>query len=309
MRTIYGVMLACGWGIWLGVAYGAEDCAAQSAAVPATKQASVLQACLEKSSATTQEQMRLSKQSTCEQNARNKGVQHEAFTKFVAECMKRNDVAAAKTRLEDQKKNQPSPLKEIFAALGRPGSSETAQAPLDAAAQQCLERAQKQKMVGNEAKQFRARCEKEIALKQAKEARLLALRQEREQRELDMKIEKEQKALAMLRVQEEKAAAAARLKEEKAAAAEKQKEDKVRLQTPAPESSGQMENNAEGEKQADLLRYKIAGDELNSGKVENAVWYKAFSESNGDDKATQAAYIRLRVEQLRANGQSRPSEW
>lgn len=294
MRALYRWAVLCGWGIWLGAAYASEDCATQSAHVPVAQQARVLQSCLEKSNASQAERVRQSKSAICEQNARNKGLPLDAQTKYVAECLKRDDVAVAKAKLETQQKMQPSPFKTFVAGLGQFGSTEPP--PLDAVGQECLERAQKQKISAHDAKQFRARCEKEIALKQAKEARLSALRREREQRELDLKIEKEQKALAALREREEKTAT-------------KQKTDKAAVLPRVSDPVDRGAVSAEQEKQADWARYKIAGDELSSGKVESAVWYKAFSESNGDEKATQAAYIRLRVEQLKALGQTQPSEW
>jgi len=49
----------------------------------------------------------------------------------------------------------------------------------------------------------------------------------------------------------------------------------------------------------DLARYKQAAEEIENGSRDEALWYKAFAEGSGDDKATKAAYIRLRVEQLR----------
>lgn len=49
----------------------------------------------------------------------------------------------------------------------------------------------------------------------------------------------------------------------------------------------------------DLARYKQAADEIEAGSRDDALWYKAFTEGGGDENATKAAYIRLRVEQLR----------
>jgi len=49
----------------------------------------------------------------------------------------------------------------------------------------------------------------------------------------------------------------------------------------------------------DLARYKQAAEEIDTGNRDDALWYKAFAEGGGDDKATKATYIRLRVEQLR----------
>lgn len=51
----------------------------------------------------------------------------------------------------------------------------------------------------------------------------------------------------------------------------------------------------------DLALYKLAADELNSnsGARNEALWYKAFADASGDEQATKATYIRLRVEQLR----------
>lgn len=49
----------------------------------------------------------------------------------------------------------------------------------------------------------------------------------------------------------------------------------------------------------DLARYKQAADEIENDKRNDALWYKAFAEENGVENATKAAYIRLRVEQLR----------
>ena len=49
----------------------------------------------------------------------------------------------------------------------------------------------------------------------------------------------------------------------------------------------------------DLARYKQAADEVVSGARDEALWYKAFAEASGDEQTSKAAYIRLRVEQLR----------
>lgn len=51
----------------------------------------------------------------------------------------------------------------------------------------------------------------------------------------------------------------------------------------------------------DLALYKLAADELNSnsGARNEALWYKAFADASGDEQATMAGYIRLRVDQLR----------
>jgi len=51
----------------------------------------------------------------------------------------------------------------------------------------------------------------------------------------------------------------------------------------------------------DLELYKLAADELssNSDARNEALWYKAFADASGDEQGTKAAYIRLRVEQLR----------
>lgn len=49
----------------------------------------------------------------------------------------------------------------------------------------------------------------------------------------------------------------------------------------------------------DLARYKQAAGEVETGNRDDALWYKAFADGGGDENATKAAYIRLRVEQLR----------
>lgn len=49
----------------------------------------------------------------------------------------------------------------------------------------------------------------------------------------------------------------------------------------------------------DLARYKQAAEEIETGNRDDALWYKAFAEGGGDENATKATYIRLRVEQLR----------
>jgi curved DNA-binding protein CbpA len=49
----------------------------------------------------------------------------------------------------------------------------------------------------------------------------------------------------------------------------------------------------------DLARYKQAAEEIEVGKKDDALWYKAFAEASGNEQATKAAYIRLRVDQLR----------
>jgi TPR repeat protein/uncharacterized RDD family membrane protein YckC len=49
----------------------------------------------------------------------------------------------------------------------------------------------------------------------------------------------------------------------------------------------------------DLARYKSAAAELDSPSRDEGLWIKAFAEAGGDEKATRAQYIKLRVEQLR----------
>lgn len=49
----------------------------------------------------------------------------------------------------------------------------------------------------------------------------------------------------------------------------------------------------------DLARYKQAAEEIETGNRDDALWYKAFAEGGGDENATKATYIRLRVDQLR----------
>lgn len=51
----------------------------------------------------------------------------------------------------------------------------------------------------------------------------------------------------------------------------------------------------------DLALYKLAADELNSNSDarNEALWYRAIADASGDEQGTKAAYIRLRVEQLR----------
>ncbi len=51
----------------------------------------------------------------------------------------------------------------------------------------------------------------------------------------------------------------------------------------------------------DLARYKTAAAELDSAARDEGVWIKAFAESGGDENASKAMYIKLRVEQLRKN--------
>ncbi|MBU0620706.1 MAG: hypothetical protein KJ795_02555 [Gammaproteobacteria bacterium] len=53
------------------------------------------------------------------------------------------------------------------------------------------------------------------------------------------------------------------------------------------------------EEAIDLARYKQAAEEIETGNRDDALWYKAFAETNGVENATKAAYIRLRVDQLR----------
>lgn len=53
------------------------------------------------------------------------------------------------------------------------------------------------------------------------------------------------------------------------------------------------------DEEMDLNRYKAAAAELETGTRDEGLWLKAFSESGGNESATKAAYIRLRVEQLR----------
>lgn len=44
--------------------------------------------------------------------------------------------------------------------------------------------------------------------------------------------------------------------------------------------------------------FGIVGKELSLGRIDQALWTKAFALENGDDRKTRAHYIRLRVEQL-----------
>ena len=53
------------------------------------------------------------------------------------------------------------------------------------------------------------------------------------------------------------------------------------------------------EEEMDLARYKLAGDEIKKHKRNDALWYKAFAEANGEERAAEATYIRMRVNQLR----------
>lgn len=53
------------------------------------------------------------------------------------------------------------------------------------------------------------------------------------------------------------------------------------------------------EDELELARYRLAGDELKKHKRNDALWYKAFAEANGEKRAAEAAYIRMRVNQLR----------
>lgn len=49
----------------------------------------------------------------------------------------------------------------------------------------------------------------------------------------------------------------------------------------------------------DLARYETAANELESGNKKTTLWHKAYAESLGDESATKAMYIKLRVEELR----------
>lgn len=53
------------------------------------------------------------------------------------------------------------------------------------------------------------------------------------------------------------------------------------------------------DEEIDLARYKTAFGELDSPSRDEGLWIKAFSESGGDENASRAMYIKLRVEQLR----------
>ena len=53
------------------------------------------------------------------------------------------------------------------------------------------------------------------------------------------------------------------------------------------------------EEEMDLARYKLAGDEIKKNRRNDALWYKAFAEANGEKRAAEATYIRMRVNQLR----------
>ncbi|MEW6561862.1 MAG: hypothetical protein AB1400_01340 [Pseudomonadota bacterium] len=267
-------------------AFGKEGCTENVAELPISSQSDAMKACLERQKAHSDEQRRQEQLSVCEQNAKNMNIKQADKTAYLEACMRRNEVAVAKQQLEERKK-EPAVLQQTFKSIfSTPGKQ-------DAVARECQARAAQLRLTNKALENYLARCEKESAVKAEKEERLLALRKEREQRELDLKIQQEERALAGLKLREEKLAAA-RKKDELSAKPVRQAEAAV---------------PSEGERQSDLVRYKIAGDELQSGKVEGAIWYKAFSEAGPDDKATQAAYIRLRVEQLRALGQTKPSEW
>lgn len=64
-------------------------------------------------------------------------------------------------------------------------------------------------------------------------------------------------------------------------------------------SENKITSIQKGDEAVDLARYKQAAEEIESNHRDDSLWYKAFAEGGGDDKATKATYIRLRVEQLR----------
>lgn len=57
---------------------------------------------------------------------------------------------------------------------------------------------------------------------------------------------------------------------------------------------------------SDELYYKIAWQELQVKSMDAAVWSRAYAENDGDNKKTCAAYIRLRVYQLKSHQECRP---
>ena len=54
----------------------------------------------------------------------------------------------------------------------------------------------------------------------------------------------------------------------------------------------------------DFSLYKRASDELEASNRDEELWCKAFVEADGDEKATKAGYICLRVAQLRLEDKS-----
>lgn len=68
------------------------------------------------------------------------------------------------------------------------------------------------------------------------------------------------------------------------------------IKTSAENKATSIEKNDET---IDLARYKQAAEEIETGNRDDALWYKAFADKGGEENATKAAYIRLRVEQLR----------
>lgn len=79
-------------------------------------------------------------------------------------------------------------------------------------------------------------------------------------------------------------------------------QEQVNETAPAPiktSSENKITSIEKNDEAIDLARYKQAAEEIETGKRDDALWYKAFAEGGGDENATKAAYIRLRVEQLR----------
>lgn len=54
--------------------------------------------------------------------------------------------------------------------------------------------------------------------------------------------------------------------------------------------------------------FGIVGKELSLGRVDTALWTKAFALQDGDERKTKAHYIRLRVEKLKHRPQRYPNE-
>lgn len=49
----------------------------------------------------------------------------------------------------------------------------------------------------------------------------------------------------------------------------------------------------------DEVFYEIAADEIEAGELRRGLWLKCLAESDGNDQKARAAYIRIRVEELR----------
>ena len=51
-------------------------------------------------------------------------------------------------------------------------------------------------------------------------------------------------------------------------------------------------------KEEDKTTYELIAEEIDTGNTQRALWTKAFSDAEGDDKRTRALYIKYRFEEI-----------